>query len=76
MHWNNNNLYGSVMIQKLPFSAFKWTENAFWFDEDVVDNFDKDSHIRYTFLKLIVNVQEDYKNYTMIYHVYLERCNL
>ena len=29
MHWNNNNLYGSVMIQKLPFSAFKWTENAF-----------------------------------------------
>ena len=32
--WDVNNLYSSVMSQKLSVDAFKWVENTFQFNKD------------------------------------------
>ena len=51
---NVNNLYGQSMLQKLPVNKFEWTEDAFWFNEDFIKNYNEESNERY-FLE--VNIQ-------------------
>ena len=38
-----NNLYGFVMIQKLPVDGFKFVDNVSKIDEEFIKNYDEDS---------------------------------
>ena len=42
-----NNLYGQLMLQKLPVNKFEWTEDAFRFNGDFIKNYDEESNERY-----------------------------
>ena len=53
MHWYDNNLFGWVMSRNLLVDGFKWRKDKFIFDEEFMQNYDKDSDKRYI-LKLDV----------------------
>ena len=59
-----NNLYGYAMPKFLQTSRFKWIDPKEFFD------FNKYTSIvqKDLFLKLILNIQKNYKNYNMILH--------
>ena len=46
---NANNLYGWSMYKKLPIGGFKWVEkeDVLKFDENFIQNYDKNSNIGY-----------------------------
>ena len=50
---NVNNLYGQSMLQNLPVNKFEWTEDAFWFNEDFIKNYNEESNERY-FLEVYI----------------------
>ena len=42
-YWDVNNLYGSVMSQKLSVNKFEWIEDISQFNEDFIKNYNKES---------------------------------
>ena len=66
-YWDVNNLYGWAVSQKLPVNKFEWIEDTFQFNEDFIKSYNEEWDI---FLKLMFNNQQNYMNFTMIYHFY------
>ena len=48
-YWNVNNLYGWVILQKLPVNNFEWIEDTSQFDEDFIKNYNEKSGEGYFF---------------------------
>ena len=46
-YWNVNNLYGSVMSQKLTFGGFKWVEETFQLNNNFMEKHNEDSDAGY-----------------------------
>ena len=42
-YWDVNNLYGSVMSQKLSVNKFEWIEDISQFNEDFIKNYNKEN---------------------------------
>ena len=42
-YWDVNNLYGWVMLQKLPVNNFEWIKDNSQFNEDFAKNYNKES---------------------------------
>ena len=59
-----NNLYGWAMSKKLPVNGFRWL------DSDKINEINEEFIIKVIFWKLMLNMQRDYINYTMIYRSY------
>ena len=59
--WDENNLYGLAMTQKLPVKDFIWVENKF--SEDFIKNYNENSYISNSFE---VDVKNILKNCIMI----------
>ena len=51
-YWNENNLYGWAMSQKLPVNNFQWIKNTSQFNEDFIKNLNEESDEGY-FLEVI-----------------------
>ena len=65
-----NNLYGWAMSKKLPTNGFKWIDSEkHLINEEFIKTITK-MITKATFLKWMLNIQEDYKNYTVIYCSY------
>ena len=41
--WDVNNLYGWVMLQKLPVNNFEWIKDTFQFSESFIKNYNEES---------------------------------
>ena len=61
-YWDVNDLYGWLMLQKLPVNNFEFIEDIFQFNEDFIESYNKESEERY-FLK--VDVQKSEKLHTL-----------
>ena len=46
-YWDENNLYGWVMSQKLPVNGFKLVEDLYEFNEDFLRSYNKESNEGY-----------------------------
>ena len=66
-YWNVNNLYGSVMSQKLSVNKFAWIEDTSQFNENFIKSYTEEA-IKDIFLKLMLNIFKNYMTVTMIYH--------
>ena len=66
-YWNENNLYGWIMFQKLPVNNFEWIKDTSQFNEDFIKKTMK-KVMRYIFSKLMFNILKNYMNFIMIYH--------
>ena len=66
-YWNVNNLYGSVMSQKLSVNKFAWIEDTSQFNENFIKSCTEEA-IKDIFLKLMLNIFKNYMTVTMIYH--------
>ena len=66
-YWNVNNLYGSVMSQKLSVNKFAWFEDTSQFNENFIKSYTEEA-IKDIFLKLMLNIFKNYMTVTMIYH--------
>ena len=53
-YWDENNLYGWAMFQKLPVNNFEWIKDIYQFNEDFLKNYNEESDEGY-FIE--VNVQ-------------------
>ena len=53
-YWDVNNLYGWVMLQKLPINNFEGIEYTSQFNDDFIENYNEESDERY-FLE--INIQ-------------------
>ena len=42
-YWDVNNLYGWVMLQKLPVNNFQWIKGTSQFNEDFIKNYNEES---------------------------------
>ena len=60
-----NNLYGWAMCKKLPVDGFKWIDDLFTFNENLIENYNENSDIGYFFevdieyLKELFNKHKD-----------------
>ena len=63
-----NNLYGWAMPQKLQVNGFKWVENN-EINDEFIKNYDE-NNVKNIFLKKMLNIQENYTIYIVIYHSY------
>ena len=61
-YWNENNLYGQAMSQKLPVNGFKLIKDTSQFNQDFIKNCNRESDEGY-FLKVDVQYT-DYIYYT------------
>ena len=48
-YWNVNNLYGWVILQKLPVNNFEWIEDTSQFNEDFIKSYNEKSGEGYFF---------------------------
>ena len=48
-YWDLNSLYGWAMPQKRPVDDFRWVENKSQFNEDFIENYNKDIDEGYFF---------------------------
>ena len=62
MYLDANNLYGWVMIQKLPVNGFKWVEDLSLFNESFIKNYDENSDLGY-FLEVDVEYTKNLFNF-------------
>ena len=46
-NWDVKILHGWTMSKTLPVDGFKWIENTFHFNKDLVENYTEDSHERH-----------------------------
>ena len=44
-YWDVNNLYGWIMLQKLPVSNFEWIEDILQFNEDFIKSYNEESEV-------------------------------
>ena len=42
-YWDVNNLYGWVILQKLPVNNFEWIKDTSQFNEDFIKNYNEES---------------------------------
>lgn len=47
MYRDENNLYGWIMLQKLPVDGFEWRNYKSDFDGIFIDSYDEDTNKRY-----------------------------
>ena len=66
-YWNENNLYGWAMSQKLPVNNFQWIKNTSQFNEDFIKNLNEESDEGY-FLEVMFNILKNYMNFIIIHH--------
>ena len=65
MYLDANNLYGWAMCKKLPVDGFKWIDDLFTFNENLIENYNENSDIGYFFevdieyLKELFNKHKD-----------------
>ena len=64
-----NSLYGEAMSQKLPVDGFEWVKDLSAIDEDFIKIMMKTVMQDISF-KQILNIQNIYIVYTVIYHSY------
>ena len=57
-YWGVNNLYGCVMLQKLPVSHYEWIKDISQFNEDFIKNYNEDSDDGY-FLEVDIQYFEN-----------------
>ena len=57
------------MSQKLPANNFEWIKDISQFNNDFIQNYNKESNERY-FLEVHVEYLENHMTFTMIYHFY------
>ena len=57
-YWGVNNLYGWAMSQKLPVNKFEWVEDTSQFNEDFIENYNKEREDTY-FLEVDVQYPEE-----------------
>ena len=62
MYLDANNLYGWVMIQKLPVNGFKWAEDLSLFNESFIKNYVENSDLGY-FLEVDVEYTKNLFNF-------------
>ena len=67
-YFDANNLYGWAMSKKLPLNGFKWIDND-EINEEFIKNYDE-NNVKDIFLKWTLDIQRDYTNYIVIYHLY------
>ena len=65
-YWDLNTLYGWAMSQKLPLNSFDGIKDTSQFNEDFIKGYLKD-----IFLKLMFSMLQNYMNFIMNYHFYL-----
>ena len=65
-YWDLNTLYGWAMSQKLPVNNFEGIKDTSQFNKDFIKGYLKD-----IFLKLMFNMLQNYMNFIMNYHFYL-----
>ena len=65
-YWDLNTLYGWTMSQKLPVNNFEGIKDTSQFNKDFIKGYLKD-----IFLKLMFNMLQNYMNFIMNYHFYL-----
>ena len=65
-YWDLNTLYGWAMSQKLPVNNFEGIKDTSQFNKDFIKGYLKD-----IFLKLMFNILQNYMNFIMNYHFYL-----
>ena len=65
-YWDVNNLYGWVMLQKLPVNNFEWVKDTSQFKQDFKKYYNE--VMKDIFLRLMFNILNNYMNFTMIYH--------
>ena len=56
-YWDENNLYGWAMLQKLPVNNFEWVNDTSQFNEDFIRNYNEESDEGY-FLEVDVQYLE------------------
>ena len=60
-YWDVNNLYGRVMLQKLPVNNFEWVKDTSQFNKDFIKNYNEESDAGY-FLEVDVQCSENLHN--------------
>ena len=60
-YWDVNDLYGWVMLQKLPLGNFKWVYETFEFSEDFINIYNDESDEGY-FLEVDVKYPKNLHN--------------
>ena len=60
-YWDVNNLYGRVMLQKLPVNNFEWVKDTSQFNKDFIKNYNEESDAGY-FLEDDVQCSENLHN--------------
>ena len=60
-YWDVNNLYGRVMLQKLPVNNFEWVKDTSQFHKDFIKNYNEESDAGY-FLEVDVQCSENLHN--------------
>ena len=65
-YWDLITLYGWAMSQKLPVNNFEGIKDTSQFNKDFIKGYLKD-----IFLKLMFNMLQNYMNFIMNYHFYL-----
>ena len=70
-NWDINNLYGSLMSQKLPVNNFEWIKDTSQLNEDFTKTMMK-KVMKDIFLKLIFNILKSNMKFIMIYHFFLK----
>ena len=65
-YWDLNTLYGWAMSQKLLVNNFEGIKDTSQFNKDFIKGYLKD-----IFLKLMFNMLQNYMNFIMNYHFYL-----
>ena len=70
-YWDLNTLYGWAMSQKLLVNNFEGIKDTSQFNKDFIKGYLKD-----IFLKLMFNMLQNYMNFIMNYHFYLNEWKL
>ena len=60
-YWDVNDLYGWVILQKLPLGNFKWVDETFEFSEDFINIYNDESDEGY-FLEVDVKYPKNLHN--------------
>ena len=74
-YWDVNNLYGWLMLQKLPANNFEWIKDTSQFTEDFIKSYNEESDEEY-FLEVKFNILKNHMNFVMIYHFYQKELKL
>ena len=74
-YWDEHNLYGWAMSQKVPVGGFKCVENTSQFSRDYIENHNEDSDGGF-FIEVDVQYPKKYKFFTMVFPFLPEKWTL